>query len=158
QPPAARAGAGRTGAEERHGRDRAGQVHDQPPVRQLRPRAGHPARPAQLAPHPVGRARRPLAVPDGRVVLLAASPRVAPGLLTWEAWQRLASADAVLLGEPAPGWPDALTGAGIPWERVDDPPRGRAARLLAEAGPGREVVWLGSADGDPGLADALAEQ
>jgi len=97
--------------------------------------------------------------PDGRIVLLVTSPRVAPGLLSWEAWQRLVTADSVLLGDPPPGWPEALARAGVRAHSLaGEPPSGRAAALVDGAAPDCEVVWLGSADGDPGLTDALAEK
>jgi XTP/dITP diphosphohydrolase len=97
--------------------------------------------------------------PDGRIVLLVVSPRVAPGLLCWDGWQRLVTADSVLGADVAPGWPEALAQAGAGWESIaGEPVAARAARLVAEAAPEREVVWLGSPDGDPGLADALAER
>jgi len=95
--------------------------------------------------------------PDGRIVLLVTSPRVAPGLLSWEAWQRLVTADSVLLGDPPPGWPEALARAGVRARSLaGEPASGRAAALVDGAQPDCEVVWLGSADGDPGLTDALA--
>jgi MazG family protein len=97
--------------------------------------------------------------PDGRVVLLVVSPRVAPGLLSWAAWQRLVTADAVLAADPAPGWGAALEQAGVRWRSVAHEPVSRRAELLVDAaGPDHEVVWLGSADGDPGLTDAVAER
>jgi XTP/dITP diphosphohydrolase len=96
--------------------------------------------------------------PDGRVVLLVVSPRVAPGLLSWPAWQHLVTADRVLAAEPAPGWPEALDQAGVRWESLAaEAVPARARRLVDEAGPEQVVVWLGSPDGDPGLTDALAE-
>lgn len=36
----------------------------------------------------------------GRIVLLTASHRVAPGLLSWPAWQTLHAADRVLVTDP----------------------------------------------------------
>lgn len=100
-----------------------------------------------------------MSAPDGRVVLLVASPRVAPGLLTWDAWQNLVTADAVLLADPGPGWGDVLDRAGVRWESLaTEPVAERAARLVDAAAPERVAVWLGSADGDPGLTDALAEE
>jgi XTP/dITP diphosphohydrolase len=97
--------------------------------------------------------------PEGRVVLLVVSPRVAPGLMSWDAWQRLVTADEVLTGEPVPGWGEALDRVGVSWRSLaGEPVRERAARLVAAAEAEREVVWFGSADGDPGLTDALAEQ
>ena len=97
--------------------------------------------------------------PDGRIVLLVVSSRVAPGLLSWDAWQRMVTADAVLTADPAPGWDDALDRAGVAWERLTAPAAAdRAAALVGAAASECEVVWLGSADGDPGLTDALAEE
>ena len=94
----------------------------------------------------------------GRVVLLVTSPRVAPGLLAWPAWQRLQAADQVLAADLDPDWARALAEAGIePADLGELPVAQRAGRLVELASDGREVVWLGSADGDPGLTDALAE-
>jgi XTP/dITP diphosphohydrolase len=99
-----------------------------------------------------------VAAPDGRVVLLVVSPRVAPGLLSWSAWHRLVTADTVYLADPDEGWVDALAQAGIVFEDlVEHPVAQRAGEVLEAAGPDHEVVWLGSADGDPGLTEALAE-
>jgi XTP/dITP diphosphohydrolase len=99
-----------------------------------------------------------VSVPDGRIVLLVVSARVAPGLLSWEAWQRLVTADAVLVAAADEGWLEAFAAAGItPTDVGDLPVAQRAGHLVETAGPEREVVWLGSPDGDPGLTDALAE-
>jgi XTP/dITP diphosphohydrolase len=96
--------------------------------------------------------------PHGRIVLLVVSPRVAPGLLGWEAWQRLVTADAVLAADPGDGWHEALEQAGVTLTDLADlPVVQRAGRLLDAAAPGEQAVWLGSPDGDPGLTDALAE-
>ncbi|HEY6793355.1 MAG TPA: MazG family protein [Kineosporiaceae bacterium] len=100
-----------------------------------------------------------MSAPDGRIVLLVVSPRVAPGLLAWDAWQHVVAADEVLVAEPAPGWPDVLDRAGVAWQSLADlPVAARAGRLVEAAAPEREVLWLGSPDGDPGLTDALAER
>jgi XTP/dITP diphosphohydrolase len=103
--------------------------------------------------------------PQGRLVLLLLTPRVAPGLLTWPAWEQLRAAAVVLSAELDDDWLEALAGAGVmPEPAVEEPPGVRARRLVdaavaaaAAADPG-PVVWLGSADGDPGLTDALAEE
>lgn len=93
----------------------------------------------------------------GRVVLVVTSPRVAPGLLSWAAWDQIRAADAVLAVDPGP-WQQALAEAGVDLEDVADLPVGqRAGRLVEQAMTGAVVAWLGSADGDPGLTDALAE-
>jgi XTP/dITP diphosphohydrolase len=92
-------------------------------------------------------------------VLLVTSPRVAPGVLTWFAWEALREAQAVWgrAGEPQV---DALAEAGI---LASEPPCGmddfgRLARHLVDAAKGHLVVWVGSSDGDPGLTDAIAEE
>ncbi len=87
----------------------------------------------------------------GRLVLLVTSPRVAPGLLSAAAWDVLRSAPVLCADERHPQRP-ALAAAGIDAEPVGGPD---AAALVDRAGTGT-VVWLGSPDGDPGLADALA--
>ncbi|MGZ4651319.1 MAG: MazG family protein [Kineosporiaceae bacterium] len=100
----------------------------------------------------------PSLAPDGRIVLLVVSPRVAPGQLTWPAWQGLREADTVLAAALDDDWWEALTGAGVePVVAAETLPGSRARLLLDAAGPGRTAVWLGSPDGDPGLTDALAE-
>jgi XTP/dITP diphosphohydrolase len=91
-----------------------------------------------------------------RLVLLATSHRVAPGLLSDEAWSALRSADLVLAVADHPirsSLADAGIGVG---EAVAQPVDELAAMLLAAA-EGRSVVWLASTDGDPGLAEILAE-
>jgi XTP/dITP diphosphohydrolase len=76
------------------------------------------------------------------LTVLLTSPRVAPGLLSWEAWSTLRAAAGVWA--PA-GHPQlaALSAAGIHCEIADSPP-------VADAPPlADEVVWLapaGSAD------------
>ena len=94
----------------------------------------------------------------GRLTLLLSSPRVVPGVLTRDAWHALDDADAVW------GWADdpqvaAVVEAGLDVVEPehDDPPRlGQA--LVARALAGDDIVWVGSADGDPGLTDAVAAE
>jgi len=64
------------------------------------------------------------------LIVLVTSPRVAPGLLSWPAWQALRSADAVLAPAGHPQLP-ALDEAGISYRVADSP---------ADA-PG-SAVWL----------------
>ncbi len=94
---------------------------------------------------------------DGRLVLLAASPRVAPGLLTWDAWSALHAADVVFVASEdhpllpytgAAGIVAQVLPAATARERADD--------LLRRA-RGANVVWLVSPDDDPGLGEALGE-
>jgi XTP/dITP diphosphohydrolase len=102
---------------------------------------------------------------QGRLVLLLLTPRVAPGLLAWPAWEQLRAAAVVLSTELDDDWLEALAAAGVTPEPAEDEPLGVRARRLVDAAvaaaaaedPG-PAVWLGSPDGDPGLTDALAEE
>ncbi|MFJ4714956.1 nucleoside triphosphate pyrophosphohydrolase [Streptomyces sp. NPDC088785] len=92
--------------------------------------------------------------PDaGRVVLLTTSHRVAPGLLSWQAWQVLHAADDVLCADPAHPQLPYLKEAGVEVALATP-----AARDLVErcADGGRTVVVLTTAQGDRGLTDGLA--
>src|SRR5262245_341690 len=113
----------------------------------------------------------------GRLVLLATSPRVAPGLLTLDAWEALRTADRVFAGDPAHPQLPALQNAGVEITVLAAPTRASgesaepapvspahgddeanrwAGELLAATSAGRVVVWLSAADGDPELGHALA--
>ncbi|MFN8167567.1 MAG: MazG family protein [Candidatus Nanopelagicales bacterium] len=109
----------------------------------------------------------------GRLVLLATSPRVAPGLLSGRAWFVLGSADVVLVGDPAHPLLPALAAAGVAARVVEstdgeDAASVRARTLLAELRDGvedpahdatpRTVVWVVADHGDEGLAEALEAQ
>jgi NTP pyrophosphatase (non-canonical NTP hydrolase) len=65
------------------------------------------------------------------LIVLATSPRVAPGLLSWPAWEALRSAEAVLAAPGHPALP-ALDEAGIAYRVADEPP----------ADSDRVTVWL----------------
>jgi XTP/dITP diphosphohydrolase len=91
------------------------------------------------------------------LIVLATSPRVAPGLLSWSAWEALRSAAAVLAPAGHPLLP-ALDEAGIGYRVVERRPEA----LLAPGGttppsppeaesPGvdGEVVWLPEPGADP---------
>jgi XTP/dITP diphosphohydrolase len=74
------------------------------------------------------------------LIVLVTSPRVAPGLLSWAAWDALRSADAVLAPAGHPLLP-ALDEAGISYqvaERIPEPP-----------GADGTVVWLPEPGDDP---------
>jgi XTP/dITP diphosphohydrolase len=95
---------------------------------------------------------------SGGLTLLLTSPRVAGGLLSWPAWQALSTADLVLARAGHHDQASGLDEASIPLRRSEfDDPR-ELARELVEAARAGQVVWLGSADGDPGLTDALAAE
>lgn len=98
------------------------------------------------------------------LTLLVASPRVAPGLLSRDAWRTLDAAAAgpgrVLAADVDDPLPAAVVAAGVAVSAspvtvaADGAPELAAA--LVEAAIEADVVWLGSTDGDPGLADAVA--
>ena len=75
------------------------------------------------------------------LIVLATSPRVAPGLLSWPAWEALRSASAVLAPAGHPLLP-ALDEAGIAYRVAE----GRPPRRLAADGT---VVWLPEPGDDP---------
>lgn len=104
-----------------------------------------------------GNPRAPDQVPDpgapaGRIVLLTASHRVAPGLLSWPAWQALRSADRVVCRDPGHPQLPYLAEAGIA-VTVAEP---RAGELVAGCAGGGTAVVLASAEGEPRLTDELA--
>jgi XTP/dITP diphosphohydrolase len=98
------------------------------------------------------------------LIVLATSPRVAPGLLSWAAWEALRSADTVLAprGHPQllaldeagiayrladePGVPPAAADAVVVWLPVpgDDPPLPSGAQLLHGSAdlPGAHLIDL----------------
>jgi XTP/dITP diphosphohydrolase len=90
-----------------------------------------------------------------RLLLLVSTPRIAPGLLTREAWSSLERADAVW-GVPDEPQVLALVDAGIGVEVREAPDPAALARDLVSAAADGDVVWVGSSDGDPGLSEAIA--
>ena len=76
------------------------------------------------------------------LIVLATSPRVAPGLLSWPAWEALRSASAVLAPAGHPLRP-ALAEAGIGCQAVEGTPE--VATLPADG----DVVWLPEPGDDP---------
>ncbi len=88
----------------------------------------------------------------GRVVLLTTSHRVAPGLLSWPAWQALRSADRVLCADGTHPQLPYLKEAGIAVEEVSP----TAEDLLAACAGGRTVVVVATGEGEPALTDGLA--
>jgi XTP/dITP diphosphohydrolase len=74
------------------------------------------------------------------LIVVATSPRVAPGLLSWPAWEALRSAAAVLAPAGHPQLP-ALDEAGIGYRVAEEPP----------ADPDGLTVWLPTPGADPPL-------
>jgi XTP/dITP diphosphohydrolase len=77
------------------------------------------------------------------LIVLVTSPRVAPGLLSWPAWQALRSASSVLVSTGHPQLP-ALDEAGIGYRVVAD----ADVESLAVDGA---VVWLPEPGAEPAL-------
>ncbi|MGL5866475.1 MAG: MazG nucleotide pyrophosphohydrolase domain-containing protein [Dermatophilaceae bacterium] len=116
----------------------------------------------------------------GRLRLLHTTPRVAPGLLTREAWQAVTEATQVVCRDLDDPLAAAVAEAGFAVQPADsvgeptpesaDPSEATAASTSADASApalarrlvgsaaSDDVVWLGSVDGDPGLADAIAAE
>lgn len=93
---------------------------------------------------------------SGGLTLLLTSPRVSGGLLSWSAWQALTSADLVLARDAPHVQEPALVQAAVTVRHAGTGSPQETARELVREARGAAVVWLGSADGDPGLTDALA--
>lgn len=92
------------------------------------------------------------AEPTGRIVLLTTSHRVAPGLLSWSAWQTLHAADRVLCADPDHPQLPYLREAGVEvLHAVPD-----AHELVEACAGGATVVVLPSGEGDQRLTDGLA--
>ncbi|MFF2186409.1 nucleoside triphosphate pyrophosphohydrolase [Streptomyces sp. NPDC058155] len=92
------------------------------------------------------------AVDPGRIVLLTVSHRVAPGVLSWPAWQTLHEADQVLCADAAHPQLPYLREAGVTVEHSAP----TAAELVDACSGGRTVVVLPSGEGDQALTDGLS--
>jgi MazG family protein len=79
------------------------------------------------------------------LIVLATSPRVAPGLLSWPAWEALRSASDVLAPPGHPVLP-ALDEAGIAYRVVEE-------LCTGLSGSDEVVVWLPMPGADPVLPD-----
>ncbi|MGW0789058.1 nucleoside triphosphate pyrophosphohydrolase [Streptomyces sp. NPDC002911] len=88
----------------------------------------------------------------GRIVLLTASHRVAPGLLSWPAWQTLHAADRVLCAERDHPQLPYLREAGVTVEHTAP----TAEELVDDCAGGRTVVVLVGGEGNQPLTDGLA--
>ncbi|MFI6083727.1 nucleoside triphosphate pyrophosphohydrolase [Streptomyces sp. NPDC051217] len=92
------------------------------------------------------------AVAPGRIVLLTVSHRVAPGVLSWPAWQTLREADQVLCADPAHPQLPYLREAGVTVALAAP----TAQELVEACAGGRTVVVLPSGEGDQALTDGLS--
>ncbi|MER7739927.1 nucleoside triphosphate pyrophosphohydrolase [Streptomyces sp. NPDC096538] len=87
-----------------------------------------------------------------RVVLLTTSHRVAPGLLSWPAWQVLRAADRVLCADGAHPQLPYLREAGTAVEEAAP----TAEEVVDACAGGRTVVVVATGEGEPALTDGLA--
>ena len=92
-----------------------------------------------------------------RVVLLAISPRVPPGLLSFDAWVLLTSGAAVCHGDDTLAVLPWLAQAEVETTLLPGPARAQVETLLGAASVDLPVVWLLADDGDSELTHALAE-
>ncbi|MEU3251353.1 nucleoside triphosphate pyrophosphohydrolase [Streptomyces sp. NPDC006997] len=92
------------------------------------------------------------AADPGRVVLLTTSHRVAPGLLSWPAWQALHAADQVLCADGAHPQLPYLREAGITVSEAAP----TAEELVDACAGGHTVVVVATGEGEPALTDGLA--
>ncbi|GAA2060030.1 nucleoside triphosphate pyrophosphohydrolase [Streptomyces albiaxialis] len=92
----------------------------------------------------------------GRIVLLTTTHRVAPGLLSWPAWQALRAADRVLCADPAHPQLPYVREAGVEVETGAAPDARKLVDLCRGGDGGRTVVVLATAEGEPALTDGLA--
>lgn len=88
----------------------------------------------------------------GRVVLLTTSHRVAPGLLSWPAWQALRTADRVLCADGTHPQLPYLREAGIAVDEASP----TAQELVDSCVGGHTVVVVAAGEGEPALTDGLA--
>ncbi|MFE9030245.1 nucleoside triphosphate pyrophosphohydrolase [Streptomyces iakyrus] len=92
------------------------------------------------------------AAAPGRIVLLTTSHRVAPGLLSWPAWQALHAADRVLCADGAHPQLPYLREAGITVAEASP----TAQELVDACAGGHTVVVVATGEGEPSLTDGLA--
>jgi XTP/dITP diphosphohydrolase len=92
------------------------------------------------------------AAAPGRIVLLTTSHRVAPGLLSWPAWQALHAADRVLCADGAHPQLPYLREAGITVAEASP----TAQELVDACAAGHTVVVVATGEGEPVLTDGLA--
>ena len=93
-----------------------------------------------------------------RLTLLLSTPRIAPGLFTRDAWTAIANAAHVLTRDEDETQLIAIQESGIAAAHLGEQHPAALARLLVDRAADGEVVWIGSADGDAGLTDALAAE
>ena len=96
--------------------------------------------------------------PAHRLTLLLSTPRIAAGLFSRDGWTALANAAHVLTRDEDETQLIAIQESGIAAAHLGEQHPAALARMLVDRCADGEVVWIGSADGDPGLTDALAAE
>jgi XTP/dITP diphosphohydrolase len=91
-----------------------------------------------------------------RLILLATSPRVAPGLLSRDAWRVLEATPTRLVADADDPLVRVCVEGGLEVTVVAPAEPSDLARDLVERAAAGPVVWVVSADGDAGLTDAIA--
>ena len=81
---------------------------------------------------------------------------MAPGLLSRDAWRILEATNVRLAADPEDPLVHACTEAGLAVDTVAEAHPSTLARELVARALHEDLVWLVSADGDPGLTDAVA--
>ncbi|HEV7627713.1 MAG TPA: nucleoside triphosphate pyrophosphohydrolase [Streptomyces sp.] len=89
----------------------------------------------------------------GRIVLLTTSHRVAPGLLSWPAWEALRTADHVVCADPDHPQLPYVREAGIDVDAGSEP---KAQELVDAGAEGRTTVVIAASEGEPRLTASLA--
>ncbi|MGH8939061.1 MAG: MazG family protein [Actinomycetes bacterium] len=89
------------------------------------------------------------------ISIVLTSPRIAPGLLTWDGWQALRSADLVGCASLTEPQAVAVAAAGVELAEVPGGDRERWSWLTSTSG---SVAWLASDDGDPGLLRLVSDE
>ncbi len=91
-----------------------------------------------------------------RLLLLATTHRVAPGLLSWPAWEALRTGPVLTADSDHPQLP-ALSDAGVAVEVVSGSPAEVAAAFRGSAAASGAAVWLAAEGGDPEVVRAIGE-
>ncbi len=95
----------------------------------------------------------------GALLVVGTGVSAGAGVLTWPAWAALRGADRVLARDDLDAvWQRALDDADVRLELVPAGPATDLAATLVEQAAGARVGWFASADGDPGLADAMTRE
>jgi XTP/dITP diphosphohydrolase len=91
-----------------------------------------------------------------RLLLVASSPRLPAGVLSWPAWEAL-RAGPVHARDPESAQALAVRAAGIPVSALAGPDDRALAWAFRDRARGGTAVWLAGPDGDPAFARTLGD-